>query len=243
MSQQVRVERELVFDNQAEIATNIKGNPSTERMCVVDWFNGKAIDTTNDYTGAAGSALTGAGYNGLTLTTSATDNVIYYFATPLIFDITQKPEIEIRLKLSDVSGTIIFFGFSDAVSETSPAATIDADGGTLYNAATDAVGFVIDADLGTSSIYCASVNNQSAGGTVQSVDTAIDWEDDESRTLRVKLDASGNAYLYADGKEVGYIALAVADVPLCAIINFGTRDDDGANPAYVRYLKMWQDIP
>jgi len=87
------------------------------------------------------------------------------------------------------------------------------------------------------------VNNQSAGGTVQSVDTAIDWEDDESRTLRVKLDASGNAYLYADRKEVGYIALAVADVPLCAIINFGTRDDDGANPAYVRYLKMWQDIP
>jgi len=212
-------------------------------MCSVDWFDCKAIDTTNDYTGAAGSSVAGGGIAGLTLTTSSTDNVVYYFATPLIFDITQEPEIETKLNLVDVSGTFVFFGFSDAVSETSPAASIDADGGTLTNAAADAAGFVIDADLGTSSIWCASANTQSAGGTVQSADSATDWTDGVSHVLRVKLDSSGNAYFYLDGVQCGYIALAVADVPLCAIINFGTRNDDGANVIYARYLKKWQDIP
>jgi len=242
MSNNVYVDRSLEFKTGAAIKANVKGNLSTERMCSVDWFDHKAIDTTNEYTGAAGSAVSGGGVSGLTLTTSATDNVVYYFATPLIFDITQSPVIETKLHLVDVSGTFVYFGFSNAVSETSPAATIDADSGTLTNAATDAAGFVIDADLGSSSIWCASVKTQSAGGTVQSVDTTLDWADTISYVLRVALDTSGNARFYVDGVQKGYIALAVADVPLCAIINFGTRAADGANVVYARYLKKWADV-
>ena len=44
MSQQVRVERELVFDNQADIDTNIKGKPSNDKMVMVDefWYDSQA---------------------------------------------------------------------------------------------------------------------------------------------------------------------------------------------------------
>lgn len=245
MSQQVSVERELVFKGHAAMESNVKGNLSTERVCSVDWFDGVALNTTNDYTQTLdgtsdAGALTAGGYCGLTLTTGTGDNEVSFLGTSLVFDITYKPEIESRIKIADVSGTFVYFGFSDANTEATPAATIDADSGTLTAVATDAAGFVIDADLGTSSIYCASVKT---GGTVQYVDTGIDWADNESKNLRVKLDASGNAYFYVDGVQEGYIASAVADVPLCAIWNYGTRANDGSNIVYARYLKKWQDIP
>ena len=245
MPNKVNVGSEIVFQEEANHQDNMKGNPSTERMCSVDWFDQTTLDTTYDYTSTIADdgthALSAGGANGVTLTTGATDNDVDFLATGLIFDITQEPEIESKIEITDVTGTFVFFGFSDATSETSPAASIDADGGTLTNAATNAAGFVIDADLGSSSIYCASVNAQGAGGTVQNVDSATDWADGATHVLRVKLDSSGNAYFWLDGVQVGYIALAVADVPLCAIWNDGTRDNDGANTVYARYLKKWKN--
>ena len=243
MSQQLNVDRELQFKAQAAIDDNIKGNPSTERMCSVDWFDQTTLDTTNDYTQTLGGtsdagALEASGKHGVKFTTGTGDNEVSFLGTALIFDVTQEPEIESKIEITDVSGTFVFFGFSDANTESTPNATIDADSGTLAATATDAAGFVIDADLGSSSIYCASVNN---GGTVQYVDSGLDWTDGQSKRLRVKLDSSGNAYFYVDGIQEGYIASAVADVPLCAIYNYGTRANDGANYVYARYLKKWQN--
>lgn len=245
MSQNVYVDRSLTFKAGAASTPNVKGDLSTERYCSVDWFDHKALDETNGYTitidGTSDAVgCDGGGKIGVKFTTGTGDNEVSYFAaTPLIFDITQKPAIETKIEITDVSGTIVFFGFSDAVTETSPNSTIDADSATLAAAATDAVGFVIDADLGTSSIYCASVNT---GGAIQSVDTGLDWTDGQKKVLRVELDASGNAKFFVDGVQKGYIALAVADVPLCAMFNAGTRAADGANYAYARYLKKWADV-
>lgn len=245
MSQQVRVDRDLVFAGASAYTANVKGNMLPERMCSVDWFDQTALDTTNDYTlTVAGSsdacALSGGGVPGITMTTGNVDDNIAFLSTALIFDITQSPAIEAKINIVDVSGTIIYFGFSDATSETTPAATIDAAGGTPTAAANDAAGFVIDADYATSSIYCMSVND---GGTVQTGDSGTDWADNESHTLRVALDTSGNATFYLDGVAVGYLASAVNDVPLCATINFGTRANDGSNTVYARYLAKFQDIP
>lgn len=246
MSHKVYVGGDIEFKGNAKNRANVKGNLSTERMCDVDWFNQKALDETNGYTitldGTGDAvAVTGGGVIGVTMTTGSTDNEVSYFAaTPLIFDISQKPEIETRLKIADVSGTFVFFGFSDAITETSPHATIDGDSGTLTAAATDAVGFVIDADLGTSTIYCAAVN---AGAAVQSVSTGIVWTDNQTKNLRVSIDTTtGNAKFFVDGVQKGAIALAVADVPLCAIFNAGTRANDGSNVAYARYVKKFADV-
>ena len=244
MSQTVNVDRHLKFKADAAVQDNIQGNPSTERMCSVDWFDGYALDVTYDYyqkldgSDDAG-ALEAGGKHGVKFTTGTGDQEVSFLATGLIFDITQKPEIESKIEITDVSGTLVFFGFSDETSEATPIATIDAAGATPTAGATDAVGFCIDADHDTSSIYCMSTTD---GTTIQEVDTGIDWVDGESKKLRVKLDASGNARFYVDGVEVGYIVSAVSDVPLCAIWNYGTRADDGANYVYARYLKKWQNV-
>lgn len=244
MSNNVYVDNRLEFKAGAEVTPNVRGNMSQEKMSAVDWFDGVTLDVTNDYVQTLGGtsdagALTAGGLCGVTLTTGTGDNEVSFLATALTFDISQAPIIEAKINLVDVSGTFVYFGFSDATSETTPAATIDADGGTLTAAATNAVGFVIDADLGSSSIWSASVNT---GAAVQSVDSGTDWADNASYTLRIALDTSGNARLYINGTGVGYIASAVADVPLCAIINYGTRDNDGSNVVYARYLKKWQDV-
>ncbi len=243
----VRVGGIIKFLQGAAIGNNIEGDMSAERMTSVDWFDGTAIDLTNDYTSTLGGtsdavALTAVGEPGVKLTTGTGDNEVSFLATGLVFDITQAPVIEAKIEITDISGTFVYFGFGDATSETTPEATIDADGGTLTDGSStaDAAGFVIDADLDSSSVYCASVNTSAA---VQSVDTGLAYTNAQTKILRVALDTSGNARFYVDGVQKGYIALAVADVPLCAIINYGTRDADGSNIVTARYLKKWQDIP
>lgn len=247
----VYVDDELIFKAGATHQANIVGNPSTKRMCSVDWFDQKALNTTRDYTTTLDGdsdaiALTAGGYCGITVATGTTDNNVCFLCSPLIFDISYEPEIETRINIADVSGTFVFFGFGDSTTESTPHSSIDYDGGSaLAAAAADAVGFVIDADGATggeSYIICCSVNTS---GTVQYVDLTPEetWADGESFTLRVKLDTSGNARFWIDGIEVGYIALAVADVPLSATWNFGTRANDNTNAVYVRYLKKWQTIP
>jgi len=244
MSQNINVQRTLSFNAQAAIDVNIKGDMLPERMNSIDWFDGDTLDT-NLYTVTVGGtndaiALGQAGEHGVKFTTGTADNDVCFLATGLIFDMTNSPAIGTKLELTNVSGTVVFFGFSDAVLETTPACTIDADGGTVTAVATDAAGFLCDADLGSSSLYCVSVNN---GGTAQSLDTGIDWADTIGKRLRVKLDATGNAYFYVDGVQEGYLPLAVADVPLCAIFNAGTRANEGAMTVEARYLAKWQDVP
>ncbi len=243
----VYVDDELIFKAQASVDDNITGNPSTERMVSVDWFDGLLLNVTNDYVQTLDGtndlgALVAAGENGFKGTCGDTDNEISFLSTALIFDFTQKPAIESKIEITNVSGTFVFYGFSDATSETTPEATIDADTATLRKGdnTTDAVGFVIDADLGTSSIWCASTNN---GAALQTVDTGLDWGDTEKKRLRVALDALGNARFYVDGVQKGYIALAVADVPLCATLNYGQRNGEANQIVEMRYLKKWQNCP
>ncbi|KKM94028.1 hypothetical protein LCGC14_1202460 [marine sediment metagenome] len=239
----VYVDSELIFKAGATNKVNIIGNPNPERMTSVDWFDQTAINLTNDYTSTLGGAndavaLTAGGTNGVTLTTGTGDNEVSFLAGGLIFDITQEPEIESKVEMTDVSGTFAYFGFSDAVLEATPIATIDGAGGTHEAGATDAVGFVIDADFETSSIYLVSVKT---GGAVQAVDTGLAYADGEAKRLKVALDSSGNARGYVDGIQVAYIASAVADVALCAIYNYGTRAADGSNTVIARHLKKWQN--
>ena len=244
MSQQVRVSRCIQFVGDANEEANIKGNLSTNKMCVVDWFNQTALDTTNDYTVTVGGtndsiALTAAGKHGVTLLSGDTDNEVCFMGTALIFDITQNPIIECKVNISDISQSSFYFGFSDANTESTPASTIDYADETLAAAATDAAGFVSDADKSSSLFYAAYIKT---GGSVAGASTGVTPTDTSWHVLRVKLDSSGNCTWYIDGKAVYYKAAAVTDVPLCAIFNAGTRDDGGGDPIYVKYLKAWQDV-
>jgi len=241
MSQQVIVNRELKFQGSSEVKDNITGNPSPEKHVIADeftWLNTSFWTSTLDGTSDA-VAASGGGICGLTMTTGTGDNEVSFLASPLIFDISNEPIIETVIDIDDVSGSVVYFGFSDANTETSPAATIDYADATLAAAATDACGFVIDADKGSSSIYAASI---ATGGSVTGTDTGLDWTDGQKKTLRIALDTSGNARFYVDGVEKHYEAAAVTDVPLCAIYNWGTRANDGANYVYPRRFKAWINV-
>lgn len=240
MSQQVNVNKSLVFGGDAANTSNVTGNLSSARMCAVDWFE---KDTIDHYTSTLGGtndaiALVAGGSNGLSLLSGDTDNEVSFLGTGLIFDISNNPEIEAKVRITDVSQTSFFFGFSDANTETTPASTIDYADATLAAAATDAVGFVSDADKVSSLFYAASI---ATGGAVAAVTTGITPTDTGWYVLRLKVDSTGRALFFINGVAVASVAAAVTDVPLCAVFNFGTRDNGGGDAVYVKYLKMWQD--
>jgi hypothetical protein len=241
MAGQANVFRKLLFKGVANDASNIEGNPSTAKMVIYDpfWYDTQAnytatLEGTND-----AIAAIGGGVPGLSLLSGDTDNEVSFLGTGLIFDITNCPEIETKVRITDASQTSFFFGFSDANTESTPASTIDYADGTLAAAATDAVGFVSDADKSSSLFYAASI---ATGGSVAAATTGITPTDTGTYVLRIRLDASGNAWFYIDGSLVYYKAAAVTDVPLCAVFNFGTRDNGGGDPVYAYYFKAWQNV-
>ena len=246
MGQQVKVSRDLVFQGEANYGLgNILGNPSNEKIVWVDDFTGIAIDLTNDYNStldgnndAVAIDNTAGGGGWIECKTGDGAGETSYLATFLRFDISQNPIIEARIKIRDVDGTQVYFGFSDAVTETSPAGTIDYDGGTLTAVATDAVGFVIDADKDSSLIYAAST--KSGAGNVVATSTGITWTDNQTKVLRVRLDSVGDAYFYVDGVLKVIHQLAVADVALCLMLNYADRDAS-ADDVDVDYFKSWED--
>ena len=245
MSDKVLVGDEIELRGSAKVRSNVKGNILTNKLCYVDWFNGTTLDSnfwteTSAGTSAA-TALTAGGYCGVTHTTGTDDNAIGFLSTGLIFDASQNPIIEVKVNINDVTGSYYGLFFSDAISETTPAATIDYADGSLVAAATDAVGFVIDADKESSRIYVASIAFGGAVTATASLPTTA-WTDGVSKTLRIGLDSDLSAYLWIDSVQVGKSLLAVTDVPLCGIINYGNRDGS-SDVIYTRYFAMFQDIP
>jgi hypothetical protein len=159
-------------------------------------------------------------------------------STAIIYSGDKKAVCEWRLKITDVSGTCLFVGFSDAKVETNGLIAIAYTDGTAVYTATNGTGFVIDADKATSSIYCMGTKS----GTPDTlVDTGTDWADGETKTLRVELD-SDEARFYLDGAPVGTLVNAVtAATLLCSTVQAMTRAGDGANTVYVYSFDAWQD--
>lgn len=244
--QNPKVERALIFQSSANTKDNIEGNPSYSKMHIYDDFTCVTVDTTNDYTSTLGGSSDAVAINAQTngvlrLTTGTGDNEVSFLASALVFDISKNPVIETRLTITDVSGTFLYFGFSDANTETTPDDTIDYADATLAATATDAAGFVVDADkasAGSSKIYAATI---ATGGSVAGVYTSLLWADGETKTLRIAFNTEGDAAFYVDGVLKTIVQSAVTDVPFCFIWNYGTRAADGSNTVDVDYVKAWQD--
>jgi hypothetical protein len=236
-----KISRAVQFVGAANNKDNVEGNPSFNRMVICDDFNCVTIDATNDYTvtvagtndAVAVSNTPGAG-GWVSMLSGDTDDEVCYMATPLIFDISKNPVCEARVQLSDVSQTSFFFGFSDAITESTPDSTIDYADATLAAIATDAVGFVIDADKLTSTIYAAAI---ATGGSVGATTTGLMATDSTTLVLRVALNSSGDAEFSVNGVIKVCTQTAVTDVPLCVMFNAGTRDNGGGDAVYIDYLK------
>ncbi len=224
---------------------NLKGSWGEVRRHDFDRFDRITLDTTNlwaSYTTGATSATTAISEvqgGSCLFTTGTADNDSQALAKPLIYSGTKLAAVEWRVKITDVSGTAVYVGFSDAKYETNGLIAVAYTDAAVVYTATDCVGFSIDADhTSASSIIC--VGNK-AGTPGTAVDTEVDWADGETKVLRVELD-DDDANFYLDGVPIGHIEAAVtAATLLCPILQTMTRANDGANTVYAYRYDAWQD--
>ena len=254
MGQQIRVYRDIEFLGNASHADNVKGNINFHKKVLYYEFDGKAIDATNDWTftdGSAGSdgTATIVAPDLLRITSGAADDDEEHFAGGLNFYGKYNPVIEARIRNNDVSGLAHFFGFSDAQSESNSMPFTLATT-TLTSTATDAAGFLLDADATTKTIRGVSVKGDSDGTVINSGHTEADasWA-----TYRLELRDNGSTtdalfYLNTSGEEIdpvndliGLEADAVTrTTALCPIVACMNREA-AANTLDVDYIKIWSD--
>jgi len=240
------LDRRLRFRGDAERDDNVRGPMKEEKRHNVYRFDGIALDVTNDWarsvpgtsdtiaiseTVAGGSVL---------MTTGTADNDSCFLSSAITYLGDKNGEMEARITITDVTGTALFVGFSDANSESNGQIALQYPAGTFTSTATDAAGFVVDADHATSSIMCAS--SQASGGDTTPVDTGVDWADGETKTLRVKMLADDNAQFILDGDVVAQIPTSITSATLmCLTVQAMTRANDGSNTVRVHSIDTWQD--
>ena len=242
--------RRLSIDDYIEMrgdagrSYNVLGPLFEKKRHDYDRFTGIALDTTNRWAvsvpGTADTIAISEVQGGSALITTGTaDDDSCMLASAIIYSGSKLAVVEFRITITDVSGTGLFVGFSDAKSESNNSIALHYPADSLTSVADDAAGFVIDADHATSSIMCAS-----SAATVDTtpVDTGVDWADGETKTLRVAIDTDGAAVFILDGAVVAKIASSVtAATLLCATVQAITRANDSSNTVRVRSYDAWQD--
>ncbi len=248
MPNELFVAERIEMRGTAQNNPNMDGHWMTKKRHSYDLFDRLALDTTNLWasytTGATSATIAISEVQGgsCLLTTGTVDEDTLHIASPIIYTANYEATVEWKIKISDVSGVAVFAGFNYAKYQANTYLPIDygtAGANALRTTASDAVGFVIDADHATSSIMCASVINNA---DTTPVDTGIDWADGETKRLRVTLEDDGSAIFHIDGTSVAKIASAITDSDLlCAIVGVKTQADDGANTVYIYRFDAWQN--
>jgi hypothetical protein len=244
MSVNVIVGKELRFDGgSARQKANVVGSMLEKRVHFQDNFTQEAINAdvwTSTVGGTSDAiAISETAGGSLLLTTGTADDDASHLSGAIIWNGTTNSVMEARLTITDVTGTAVFVGFSDAKSEAANLIAISYPADSLTTTATNAAGFVIDADHATSSIMCEGVK---ANTDATSVDSGTDWADGETKNLRVELDTAGAATFYLDGVGVGFVAAAVTTATLlCVTVQVSTRANDGANTVRLHRIDAWAD--
>lgn len=208
MSQQVKISRDLVFQEYANQTANIKGNPMYEKVFLHDHFNVDAdesdwIETTQGATIANSAGLGGR----TTITTDASDNGCGEITHAVNWSPAKNCVMEARIKVDIITLVGINVGWVDARHNTDNQINFELTAGaaTLVDVrVTDGAAFVFDTD-GTPDVwYCAGVDSDSEGVPVAALGSLAPVADTYAN-LRVALDTLGNATFYYNGNAVGYL--------------------------------------
>lgn len=242
MSQQVTVERELVFKGVADHTDNVEGNICCEKHVYFNDFDGAAVDETNDVDvneAHGGSGAINAQDNGAyRLTTSTSDNDKCEVATGLYWKARNNCVMEARVKVDAITTVGINVGWSDAAEEADNQVAFEIDGTTITDRCTDGVCWVFDTDATTDVWYMCNTKDGTQAGTSYGVaPVASTYE-----VFRIALNSDGDATFYRNGEAVGYKASAVtttiALTPYVAVIS---RAGTAARNLDIDYIKCWQD--
>jgi len=244
--QRPKVGRKLHFIGDSKHKQNIAGPVHPEMVHFYDHFTGDTL-ATDDWLVTVTSTDTCAvdhtypGGWALFTTAAAADGEVTYLSTPLAWEDDMSAICEARILITDVSGVAVYFGFSDATFETSPAMAIDYDGGVLAAGANNAVGFIIDADdtvNGASSIMAVGVND---GDLETAIDSGKDWADGKIHVMRVELNPDGDATFWLDEVRIGFMETAVVSGTMMCITCQVANRDAASDTVKVDRVDGWED--
>jgi hypothetical protein len=242
MSEQVRVNRNVVFAGVANTTNNVEGNMNPDKRYRAWEFEETVLDATNQYTLQLDTNSTIAvGSGGAIFTTHATDNKV---ATMGLGGVTtlcaQNPVVEFRFQLNDVENVAIFAGLTDSADEGAATMPFALSVATLTSTASDAAGFLFDTDQTLDYWNIVNVKaNTDAFTQLASTYTPAAATD---VVLRVALDTIGKAYYYYNGVQVGVKAnattAATALIPFFGIKNMSAT----SHVATLKYVRLWRDM-
>ena len=246
------IDRFLRFRGDSQHEANVTGLMQEKKRHDYDRFTGITLDTTNRWaTSVPGTsdsiAISEVQGGSALITTGTADNDSCMLAGAIIYSGDNLAVVEFRITITDVSGTGVFVGFSDAKSEANNSLAIHYPADSLTTVASNAAGFVIDADHTSSLIMCASVADDS---DTTPVSTGVTWTDGQTKNLRVFVDTeettddtdSGFATFVLDGDVVAKIKESVTSATLlCPTVQAITRAGDGSNTVRVHSFDAWQD--
>lgn len=245
---QVRVADKIEFNDNANNQDNIYGNPSTNKIVLVEDFITPAIDATNDWVVSVGGTGDTIAYNSISggaalMTSGSVDDDVCSIAGALVWRGDRNATIEVRMTpTSAVAGQAWFVGFSDATSEAATnAMPIHYPAGTLTAVADNAAGFIFDADKSATLIYVAGVKATVLSPTTLGTSTGITNAINTAVVLRATL-KNDFVTFHVNGVLKASRPIAVTQTTLlCPTIHLMTRANASSQTLSVDYIKVWQD--
>lgn len=204
-------------------------------------FCEKTLDATNVYTLFIDTDSTVAiGAGGVVMTTQATDTKTATIACGGLFiRPADNPVVEFRFQINNIATVAMFAGFHDATAENTSLLPFSITAATLTDTATDAAGFLFDT-LQTADYWNIVNTNNGTEAFTQLASTYVPVNATDV-TLRVALNAAGDAEYFYNGASVGTKALAVATTGLFCPF-FGIRNNTtAARIATLRRVSLWMD--
>ena len=250
MSQQVRVERDLVFAGRADSTANIKGNPMPEKVILHDHFiaDPSEQDWVEEESNGGTIAQSAANGGEVTLTLSGTNDDVAEFSHAAQWSAAKNCVMEARVKVDDITNVGINIGWVDADMSTNDQICFEITGGaaTLVNGrVSDGAAFVFDTDGNSDVWYVAATKADAEGtpatlkGSTNGVTTAP--VNATYVNFRVALNTDGDATFYYNGEAVGFLPTAVTVATLqCPYIGYIAREG-AAKVATSHRITCWQD--
>lgn len=251
MSQQVRVERDLVFAGYAATTPNIKG-PMMSELKIFDaiftddahgdWAERESQGVTIAHSAVDGGAMTMTGDN-------AAEDDCGELSHTAQWSAASNCGVEIKAKMSTASGMCVALGLVDVreAADGHIAGELDSSADLRDPTNTgDAALMIFDTDA-PDYWYCACINNDGIGTAVVTVGSLVPVADTYFR-VRVQTDDSGNVTFYYNGVAVGYRGYVVdsegvaygAGNLLTPYVGFITRTQ-AASIVTVSRITTWQD--
>lgn len=253
MSQQVIVDRDLLFRGAAEYQPNVKGRMMTELKINDYTFDRDASEYDFDEEEGNGATISHSAVDGgatiITGDDAATDDCAELSHTAQ-YSAASNCGMEVKAKISQLENIAIAIGFVDQKEADDDHIAGELTSGAVLRDPTnteDAALFIFDTDAASNFWYGACINNNGIGTPVVTAGSLAPVANTYFK-VRIQTDTGGNVTFYYNGVAVGYIPYTVdAEGVAKASTNLLTpyvgtiQRVKGAQVTTISRITVWQD--